>query len=438
MPTSPDPWLDDTLIDNEIDLSPPQSVPMPAGAGAATMPTMSSTVPPRSPMDSMITDFLISKFGGGGVQGANAPAPIEPPMPPPRTGSANAAPMAPPTPMQGAPAPPLTMGDLTKRGALQQYLPDVINAFLPTAEPPPRGASGSANANPGASAGAIPPSLTPPPRTGSANAAPLAASPPMPPSMPPPRTGSANAAPMMQPGAVPPPPAASVDRSVAAIENANTEPTVQEQPTRSWKDIIRSALVPRGSGLDLLLGDRTASGRGSANAHPGDSTTYPPKDTGATGDEFAARRQQSRVGPPNTQSLPKGASTRYSRPYAKGGVKEGQKRPMPRAAPRASAGRSVSKSVSRPPQQSQQQQMKSRNASATPQRQGQAPQTARGGRSAFAQSLIDSMGPRGEGVTTYIEPATGNEILTGNGIYRNLGKTSTGTQKPAFTKYFNG
>jgi len=418
MPTT-DVGLDDTLQDNEVGIPDPVSEPMPPGAGAATMPAMTPRgAPPSPPMDSMITDFLIRKFGGGGVQGANAPPPM-PPMPPPapqrsndfqntptggpapavpplplpqrampapRSGSANAAPMPP----QAAPSPPqrpLTMQDLTRRGALQDYLPAVVNAFLPTPEARSGSATGSANANPGASA--IPPTLTPSPASGSATAAPSSAAPP----------GSA--------------PASS-----------------------SWMDIIKNALkYSVGSGgrsdnlgaLQYSIGSggrdsapAAASGKGSANANPGGSTTYPPKDTGATGDEFAARRQGEKIGPPNTQPYTAKPSTRFTKPYARGGAKEGQRPPAQKQQARAQAPRGVGASAP----------MQTKRASA-------APQTARSGRSAYAQSLIDSMGPRGAGVTTYIEPATGNEILTGNGIYQNLGKTSTGTSKPAFTKFFS-
>jgi hypothetical protein len=168
--------------------------------------------------------------------------------------------------------------------------------------------------------------------------------------------------------------------------------------------------------LDRAL--RYVTGRGTpgaANAASGGKET--------TGDELAVRRQGEKVGPPNTQDYKASPSTRYTKPYNRGGIKEGQKRPAPKQTRAAGTARSSSAAPRAAPQAQK--------------RQGQAPQTARGGRSAYAQSLIDSMGPRGAGVTTYIEPATGNEILTGNGIYQNLGKTSTGTQKPAFTKFFD-
>ena len=387
-------------------------------------------VPTEGPMDSSITDMFMNMIGRGGAANAaggpaapvnvngdpnipptltpalpptpmsnaapdapmprarpmGAPPPIQPPM---TTGSANAAPMAPPQPSAPPPqaaSPPLTMQDLTRRGALQQYLPDVINAFLPTPEAPPASGRGSANAHPGNSNA---PYTRPP-------TAPTAP-------MPAPRTGSANAAPLAASG---------------AGGGGGSAPS-----SASWGDIIKSIVTGGGStaraALEAAAARRSAASAGSANAAgSGGGET--------TGDELAARRQQAKVGPPQLESLPKGASSRYTRPYAKGGVKEGQKRPMPKQkqqAPRASAARSQPQSSSR--------------GAPSQKRAGAAPQTARGGRSAYAQSLIDSMGPRGAGVTTYIEPSTGNEILTGNGIYQNLGKTSTGTQKPSYTKFFD-
>ena len=393
---------------------------------AETVPDEEST-PSAPPMDSMITDFLIKKFGGAGVQGANTQGGMSPPSPdiPPTL-----TPALPPTPMNNA-APDAPMPRPRPGGA-----------------PPPPPMTGSANAAP------MPPSVPmPPPTTGSANAS---APPPQPPGpMLRPGSyadiafnalrgaftsgpsggggggasggaGSANAAPVGPP--IPP--------SAPAAAPSAAPPTGGNPYSAMVPDWIKNALkYSVGSGgrpdnlgaLQYSVGSggrdsapAAASGRGSANANPGGSTTYPPKDTGATGDEFAARRQGEKIGPPNTQPYKATPSTRYTKPYARGGVKEGQRPPAQKQQARAQAPRGVGASAP----------MQTKRASA-------APQTARSGRSAYAQSLIDSMGPRGAGVTTYIEPATGNEILTGNGIYQNLGKTSTGTQKPAFTKFFN-
>jgi len=433
-------------------------------------------VPTDSPMDSSITDMIMNMIGQGGAANAGAPRPpggvsvssedspaLNPAVPPtPMNNAAPNAPMPMPRP-PGAPhpvmpprttgpestaqlapqVPALTMQDLTRRGALQQYLPDVINAFLPTPEASGGGggsASGSANAAP----------VGPPVAGGSLDSRHAS----LPPDVPMPRP---------RPGGAPPPPRVSGPESTAPLAaSPGSMPA-----GASWTDIIKNALGKGGAGVDenapayggksVLTGILTglspnaspaqaaskpdsvldgimrkigAGGAGSANAAGG------PKDTGTTGDSLAAARQGQKIGPPNTQEYKATDSGRYSRPYAKGGVKEGQKRPMPKK-PRASAGRSSSGGTGMrkagPPTQSRQASLPSLP------RAGQAPQTARNGRSAFAQSLIDSMGPDGVGVTTYIEPATGNEILTGGpkGLFRNLGKTSTGTQKPAFTKFFN-
>jgi uncharacterized membrane protein YgcG len=61
------------------------------------------------------------------------------------------------------------------------------------------------------------------------------------------------------------------------------------------------------------------------------------------------------------------------------------------------------------------------------------------GRSALAQSLIDAWNPHpaasGGRLTSFVEPATGNEIISGSvgdqNIYRNLGKTGAGQPLPA-------
>src|SRR6185436_9226754 len=57
--------------------------------------------------------------------------------------------------------------------------------------------------------------------------------------------------------------------------------------------------------------------------------------------------------------------------------------------------------------------------------------------SQLAQGIMRGYGPEGaRNLSTYVEPATGNEILTGSvggeSIYKNLGKTGAGMQpKPA-------